>query len=71
MSLVTTWFFIVRLLYSQGPADDQVGKEVPVLISLFANKMISCLEFICEESHRNLAVTSEQGNVFRVIRMES
>lgn len=33
--------------------------------------MISWLEFICEASHRNLAVTSEQGNLFRVIRMES
>ena len=28
-------------------------------------------EFICGESHRNLAVTSELGSSFRVIRMES
>lgn len=48
-----------------------VGEKVPVLISLFANKMLGCLEFICEESHRNLAVTPEQRNSFQVIRMES
>lgn len=93
VSLVTTWFLTVWLLYSQGQQMNKwrakgggiirghqdfcqhflspCREEVPFLISLFANKMLSCLEFICEESHRNLEVTSEQRNSFQVIRMES
>lgn len=49
-----------------------MGKTAPVLISLFASKWLGCPEFMREEeSHKNLAAASEQGDLFRASRMES